>query len=207
MKNKKVIALSLIFIVIVALIIDAFIPRNLDDDFYNTDVINDVKYQSDLKDIKNKEYGVYAFLSDSDDSERDEFVISVLEVSGILKNKNSLVSYYPQIDDYVLNPKYQNMVNLPEWEIKKGSKYYGSIYCGIAPLDCKGIIIDGNDAKLHRMTFEINGKKADFYIYSCMIEENKYPENARMICTTQEGKRIQIEAVDSSEFSNVIEIK
>lgn len=205
MKHKKTILITVIFLIIAVLSVNELIPQSIDNEFYNINVSDNIEYQSELTDIHNKQYGVYAFLNDEpSETGNRQFVISVLEIKGIFKNQESLVSYSPLTDDYILNPEYKNIVNMPEREIKNGSKYYGSVYCGIAPLDCKEITVDGKKADLHRMTFEINGKTADFYLYYCVTEQNEYPESCKLICTKESGEKIQIIAEDGEEYSQVI---
>lgn len=205
MSRKRAFVITILTILAVALIIDSFIPRGIEDGFFDVSGINTVQYKSELVDIRNRKYGVFAFVNENaTDTGDDEFVISTIEVKGILKNKYDIASYSPQLDDFIVNPKYENIVDFPEWEIKRGSKYFGSVYCGIAPTDCKEITIDGEKANMERMTFDINGQKADFYLYYCVIKQDEYPDNIELICTNENGEEFRIESVDGEEFSKVI---
>ena len=78
--------------------------------------------------------------------------------------------------DRVTDPQYEKMVSIPEDEIKSGNKYYGFVYYGIAPLDCKEILIDGKQAELQKMSYNINVEKADFIFYYCIIESDNNEE-------------------------------
>lgn len=207
MKKTKQIVVLIIIIVLISCVVNVFLPTKITDGFYEVNVSDGIEYKSNkYRELNKKQYGLYAFLNDSLESNKKEFVISVLEVKGILKNKENLISYSPQLTEEVLNPQYKNIVNFPEYAIKNGSNYYGYVFCGIVPLDCKSITIDGNEAELHRMTFELDGQKADFYVYFCVIEQNQYTENFELICTTQSGEKIEIVSIDGKDNSNVIRL-
>ncbi|MCH5190711.1 MAG: hypothetical protein J1F23_00960 [Oscillospiraceae bacterium] len=201
MKKGLTFVISIFIIIAIAVLINSFLPRDLEDGFFDISGINSVEYQSELIDVGNKKYGVYAFLNENaTDTGNDEFVISVIEVKGILKNKYDLISYNPQSDDFIIDPQYENIVNFPEYEIKTGSKYYGSVYCGIAPINCNEIIIDGERANMERMTFDINGNKADFYLYYCILKQDEYPDDIQVICADENGEKFEIKTVDGAEY-------
>lgn len=206
MKNKKVkFIIPIIAIILIGyFVVDAFLPTSIENGFYNTEVVNNISYQSELGEINKNQYGVYAYLTNGND-EQEEFVINVFEVSGILNNKYHLLTYSPHEDSELTNPQYRNISTYPDREIKKSSKYYGSVYCGAAPTDCKSITFNGAEANLEHMTFDLNGQKADFLLYYIVLPQNEYPDECEVICTTNNGKQLQIKAVDGS-VNNVIEL-
>ena len=78
------------------------------------------------------------------DGERNNVTIpaiTTVDIKGLLKNQHIIHTYRTVPDNELINPKYENVVDIPESEIKSGSRYYGSIYAGIVPSDCINVEI------------------------------------------------------------------
>ena len=209
MKTKsKVLVFTIIILASVFVVFDVFKSENVHDDAFDINCVNNIEYQSENIDVDNNTVFVYATLNDnSSEYDTDEFVICVGQVEGILKNKYRLYSYRGIPENYISTPDLRYIVDFPEYSLKSGSSYYGSVFVGIAPLDCKSINIDGAEAYLKRMTFDINGTKVDFYLYYCVVEQDKYSDHADVIYTNNNGKQFKIEAVDGKKYSKLIEIE
>lgn len=205
--RNKVLIFAIIILVSTFFVFDILESESLYNNAFEINCVNNIEYQSENIGVDNNTVFVYAALNDnSSEYNTDEFIICVGQVEGILKNKYRLYSYRGIPENYIYTPDLRNIVNFPEYTLKKGSNYYGSVFVGIAPLDCKSINIDGTEANLKRMTFEINGTKVDFYLYYCVFEQDEYSNYADVIYTNNDGKQFKIEAVDGKEYSKVIEI-
>lgn len=205
--RNKVLTIAVIILVSVFFVFDILKPESIYNDAFEINCVNNIEYQSENISVDNNTVFVYTALNDnSSEYSTDEFVICIGQVKGILKNKYSLYSYRGIPENYISAPDIRNIVNFPEYSLKKGSHYYGSVFVGIAPLDCQSINIDGIEAHLESMTFEINGTEANFYLYYCVVEQDEYSDFADVIYTSNNGKQFKIEAADGSEYSNIIEI-
>lgn len=204
-KLKRAVGIILVIIVIIVsiLCVNAFIANPLSNelDFWGVRPKNNVEFISESVDIKDKEYFVYSALSDgSENNNIDQYVIAVGKISGINNNKYDLFSYSEQDDNALLSPKYLNIYDYPEAEIKTGSNYYGSVYVGTVPDSCQSVTINGLAATMVHQTFELNGKPANFYLYYCIVEQNEYPHNTEVIVTDENGSSYSVSTVDGGEY-------
>lgn len=195
--KKRVIPVVIVVVIGILVIISNLQPSSLEDnfDFYYIEPIPETEFISEKMTVSDHSAFVYATLSAGTSSAvegEDEFEICVGEYEGWLKNQLNFNSVTGIEDKYLWSPDYKNIVPYPEHEIKKGSHYYGSVYVGIAPLDCQSISIDGVNATMKRMTFTLNGQPADFYLYYCAVAQNEYPDSVPFVCTTKTGEEIQI---------------
>lgn len=192
--------LVLIPIFLIALFVDSFIPSDIYDGTFYINPVNNIEFMSKSYDVGKYRVCVYACLNDDASLEGDdEFVITVAKLEGTLKNKYNIYTYSPQTDEEVLSPEYKYIVDFPTHEVKSGSRYYGSVYTGIAPADCESITIGGVEAEMERFTFDLNGKPADFYLYYCVIEQNEYPDELPVICRRTNGEQLSISSVDGED--------
>lgn len=117
----------------------------------------------------------------------DEFYVFIGQRDGIFKNRTTIHYTFPIEDDMLLEPT-ENIPN-PDpvcWSNGNG-KYSDLVYYGIVPQNAKKVLIDGNPAKLHEMTFshlddEENDVKIKFYY---LIDDNKNNEK-------QKGSNIEV---------------
>lgn len=103
-----------------------------------------------------------------------------------------MFSFAPQEDNVILSKEYINVFDYPQFEIKDGSSYCGSIYVGTVPIDCKSVEIQGAQATLVEQSFNLNGKMANFYLYYCAIEENEYPDSVSVVCENKDDNKFNI---------------
>ena len=189
MKKKRILVAIIVF-VLIALVVDEFLPQPYDKFFDKSVITEGTQFQSPFVEIHNKEYSVMSYVAKGvHEDNKDLFTVAVLERYGILKNKEVISAVMEFPTDRVTDPQYEKMVSIPEDEIKRGNKYYGFVYYGIAPLDCKEITIDGKQAELQKMSYNINDEKADFNFYYCIIESDKYEEYTEVICTDINGEK------------------
>ncbi len=123
----------------------------------------------------------------------DEYLIVIGNVRGVNNNRYEMTSFEPQVDKDVLSSEYINVFDFPQYEIKKGNSYLGSIYVGTVPIDCKSVEIQGKQATLVEQSFELNGKQANFYLYYCAVEENEYPDSVSVVCENKNGEKVNIQ--------------
>lgn len=203
-KHKFVTALIVLLPVFLILsFINSFFPLTVYDDINGMEPANGIEYFSEEYKVGKKTVAIYACLdaaSEYVDNQGDnQFVINVAEIKGPLKNRYYLYSNSFLPDEMVLNPEYKYIVDFPEYEVKSNSKYYGSVYTGIAPADCESITIGGVEAEMERFTFDLNGKAADFYLYYCVIEQDEYPDELPVICRRTNGELLSISSVDGED--------
>ena len=189
----------LIPIILIIGIINSFLPIDVYDDINGMSPVSNIEYYSEKYKVGNHTVAIYACL-DADGSENDteQFVINVAEIKGPLKNKYYLYANDYISDEEIFNPDYSYIVDYPSYEVKSGSKYYGSVYAGIAPPDCESITIGGVKAEMEKMTFDFKGKTVDFYLYYCIIEQDEYPEHISVICQKTDGESLSV----SSDFES-----
>lgn len=184
--------LSVIFVVICVLVLGCIFsnlqPKEiLENTAYNP--VEDTESFSELHIVSDEELFTYAFLNNSDEADiLDTFTITIGKLEGILKNRYVLYTSIEINDETLLNPSYFDMVRYPQMEIKDGENYYGSVYTGIAPTDCTKLTIDGQNAILQPYSIDINGKHAEFVVYSCFVEQNEYPESADFAYESSAGE-------------------
>lgn len=205
-KIKGIVAIAIFCIVVLGIIVNEFLPSAItDNEFFNMQVVDGIQFQSENVTVGRQTVCVYAFLTNDDSKENDEFVITVAQVQGILKNQYNIYCYALQEDIWLTKPDYKNISSFPRYSVKKGSTYFGSVYFGIVPADCKQVIINGATALLKHMAFNLNGENVDFNLYYCMIEE-EYPSTVEMFCINTAGEKFQIQSVDGAEDSQVITV-
>lgn len=176
-----IIAVVLCFF-IVGSVIKNMMPKDIKDDtFYEINPIENTEYLSDIHTIGKESFCTYAFLNENGaDNGDDEFVITIAKIEGILNNRYNIYVFDPIDNDWLINPSYFNISHKPQYEVKKGDKYYGSVYVGILPADCKSVTVQGQKAILKNYSIDLNGKEANFVFYCCFVEESSYPENANI---------------------------
>lgn len=183
MKKRILVVIAvLVSVFIIGSIVENLKPKDIRDEmFFNINPVEETEFISDIYKINKENLCTYAFLnSASADNGNDEFVITVAKLEGIRNNRYEIYSFAPQKDDILLNPSYNNISYYPDYEVKKGDNYYGSVYMGIIPADCKKLTIDGTDAVLKKYSIKLNGKTADFIFYSCFVEQKSYPESVKI---------------------------
>ena len=186
MKKKVLIALAAV--VVLALAVEAFLPQPYSPAFDPSSIAAGTEFRSPFVKIHNKEYCVMScVIKDADADGNDMFTVSTMERYGILHNKEKFKTDSEIPLENLLEPTYDKISAAHDCEIKRGNHYYGFVYAGIAPPDCKAITINGHKANLEKMSLTINGQQADFYLYDCIIESDKYPEHAEIVCTDTNG--------------------
>lgn len=198
MRHKFItVMLVLIPIFLILSFINSFFPLSVYDDINGMEPANGIEYFSEEYKVGNHTIAIYACLdANASEYDTDQFVINVAEIKGPLKNRYYLYSNSFLPDEMLLNPEYKYIVDFPEYEVKSSSRYYGSVYTGIAPADCESITIGGAEAEIERFTFDYNGKTADFYLYYCVIEQNEYPDTLPVICQRTNGELLSVSSVD-----------
>lgn len=200
--------IATVIIVSTFFVYDTLKSESLYNDAFEISCVNGIEYQSEHMDIGNNTVFVYAALNDnSSEYNTDEFIVCVGGVKGILNNKYRIYSYREIPDGYILNPDIRNIVNIPEYSLKKGTDYYGSVFVGIAPLDCKSIVIDGVNSHLKRMSFEINGNQVNFNLYYCVVPKNEYSDNVDFVYINNDNQKFSVQTHDGEEYSEVIKIE
>ena len=189
---KKILPIIAV-VVLIALVIDSFLPQPYSPAFDASTIAEGTEFRSPFVKIRNKEYCVFScVIKDAYADGNDVFTISTMERYGILHNKEKFKTGSEIPLEELLDPQYETMSAVNDCEIKRGNHYYGFSYAGIAPLDCKEITIDGHKAGLEKMSLTINGKQAEFNLYYCIIESDVYIDHAEMICTDTNGEQHRI---------------
>lgn len=213
--SKKMVALSLLAVVfafiIASLAVNPFLPEPLDAqlEFWDISPKEGMVFQSEDLNIGSKTYFIYAALcTENTDDSQDKYVVAVGEIKGIRKNKYDI--WTTSSDPYLSIIDYSYVSNYPEFEVKKGSKYLGSIYVGIVPASCTSVTIDNEPAKMVRQTFQLNGQSVDFYLYYCAIEQSQEPDQAAIIVTDLNGHTYSIHSIfsesDGGEIPSISQI-
>ncbi len=186
---KKILPIIAV-VVLIALVIDAFLPQPYSPAFDSSEIVEGTEFRSPFVKIHNKEYCVTSCVIKNESEDGKEiFTVSALERYGILHNKEKFKTDSEIPLEELLDPQYKNIRAVYDCEIKRGSHYYGFVYSGIAPLDCKEITVNGKKAGLEKMSLMINGKQADFNIYYCIIESEVYIDRVEMVCTDANGEQ------------------
>ena len=182
MNNKRIKGLLIVVVFIaVTTLIQNMLPKSVNDDFsYEIKPVKNTEYIGESHTIGGQTLYIYAFLNDSSNNNEYEYIVSIAKVEGILNNRHNVYVNFTIENNELINPSYQNIILHPQYEIKKGDKYCGSIYVGIVPADCKRLIIDGVNAELKAFSFDLNGRNASFNIYSCYIEQDSYPDSIKI---------------------------
>lgn len=196
-KKFLLLVLPILFIVIV---FSYFIENNVksydvqdNSDVYDFVPVNGTEFQSENLSLGNKTAFIYSTLSEKTAlNNKDEYIITIGKVNGINNNRYEIFSFVPQEDNIILSNEYINVFDYPQFEVKNGSSYYGSIYVGTVPIDCKSVEIQGTKATLVEQSFNLNGKFANFYLYYCAIEENEYPTSVSVVCESKDGSTFKI---------------
>lgn len=153
-------------------IVDDLKPLSLDDslDFYGIEPVEGTSFKSENMTINDTDYYVYATLNrGAAEDGTDEYIVTVGKLKGIRRNQNDFAMLESMDDSFVFPSGYTNVSNAGNFDVTKGSEYYGTVCYGTVPLSCTSLVIGDVPAKLVRQTFEVNGKQADFYIYYCAI--------------------------------------
>ncbi len=176
-KAIRIIAVILCVIFIIELC-SKLTPHPLEDSpFYATPVAG-TTFESDYHKIGNVTLGIYTFIGDQyADNGDDEFVITIVERTGIRNNQYVISLNEPQSDEVLVSPEYSNINKYPQREVKKGKKYYGSVYVGIAPPNYKTLTIDGHEMTLKKMSLTLNNKKCEFFLYYGFIVDDNPPSD------------------------------
>ncbi|MBE6741555.1 MAG: hypothetical protein E7570_04540 [Ruminococcaceae bacterium] len=180
MKNKKIriILIAVVAFIAITALVQNMLPKNINDDFgIDINPVKNTEYIGDSHTIGGQTLYVYSFLNNSSDNNEYEFVVTIAKVEGLLNNRHNIYVNFTIEENEMINPSYHNIVLHPQYEIKKGNKYYGSVYVGAVPADCKKLKIDGVNAELKAYSFDLNGKNASFNLYSCFVEQDSYPDS------------------------------
>lgn len=198
--SSKRIFLLILPILLIIFILLFFIENNVksydiqdNSDVYDFVSVNGTEFQSENLNLGNKIAFVYSTLSEKTAlNNKDEYIITIGKVNGINNNRYEMFSFVPQEDNIILSSEYINIFDYPQFEMKNGSSYCGSIYVGTVPIDCKSVEIQGTKATLVEQSFDLNGKIANFYLYYCAIEENAYPTSVSVVCESKDGSTFEI---------------
>lgn len=191
MKKKIFIVISIFIILFI--IVSELKPMDLIENPFEVYPKNNIEYSSEIKTFNGKSAYIYAFLNDGTSTDgKDEFVITTVDIRGLLKNQHKIHTYRTIPDDELINPKYENIVDIPESEIKSGSHYYGSIYAGIVPTECINVEINGVSSQIEQISFNLNGVDVSFKLYYLFVEENSSQDSANIICTDIRGEKHKI---------------
>lgn len=210
--NKIFLLIILIFLAIVT--ISFFVENNVKPykiqdnfDIYDFVPISGTEFQSENLVVGKKTAFVYSALSEGTAlNNKDEYIITIGKVTGINNNRYEIFSFTPQEDNFILSNKYLNVFDYPQFEMKSGNSYYGSVYVGTVPLSCTSVTINNNKAQLVRQTFELNGKPADFYLYYGVVEEEQYPDNVDVIVSDTDGHKYSVSTVNGGELPTISQI-
>lgn len=197
--SKKIILLVLPILLIIFLL-SYFIENNVKSydiqdnaNIYSFSSVKGTEFQSENLNVGDKTAFIYTTLSEKTAlNNKDEYIITIGKVRGINDNRYEMFSFEPQVDETILSDEYINIFDYPQFEIKNGNSYYGSIYVGTVPIDCKSVKIQGTKATLVEQSFDLNGKTAKFFLYYCAIEEDTYPDSVSVTCECKDGKIINI---------------
>ena len=183
-KAIKIISVILCVIFVIELS-SRLTPHPLEDSPFYATPVDGTTFESDYHKMGNKYYGVYTYVGDKlADNGDDEFVITIVERTGIRNNQYVISVNAPQDDETLLSPDYFTILNYPQLEVKRGKKYYGSIYVGVAPTNYKTLTINGNKMTLKKMSLTLNNKKCEFYLYYGFIKESKPNYESKVEYTT-----------------------
>lgn len=198
-KKRLILSIFIIFIILfsVSYYFENYIKSySIQDnmEIYNIYPINGTEFQSENLEVGNETVFIYSTLSEETALDnKDEYIITIGKVGGKNNNRYEIYSHSPQEDEAILSEEYINIYDFPQYEIKKGSEYFGSIYAGTVPIDCKSVTIQGKQATLVEQSFNLNGNNADFYLYYCAVNENVYPDSVSVVCEKDDGSKINIE--------------
>lgn len=195
-KTYKQIILLLLPIYLIISTLSFFIenyvkPYDIQDNasLYDYVPVSGTEFQSENLNVGNKTAFVYSTLSEKTAmNNKDEYIITIGKVYGVNNNRYEMFSFFPQVDDIILSDEYINVFDYPQLEVKRGKKYYGSIYAGTVPINCKSVEIQGVKATLVEQSFNLNGKPANFYLYYCAVEESESPDSASVVCELKDGR-------------------
>lgn len=90
------------------------------------------------------------------------------------------------------------IVNDDEEMFEDQREYLGSVYCDTVPADCVSVTINGNEAQIQNVKFEMDGKQIEFNIYYLIIEES-CPDDIEIIGVDKNGNSHQITESQSDE--------
>ena len=191
MKKKIFIVISLFITLFI--IVSELKPIDLLENPFEVYPKNNIEFNSEIKNFNGKSAYIYAFLNNGTSIDgKDEFVITTVDIRGLLKNQHKIHTYRTISDDELINPKYENIVDIPESEIKSGSHYYGSIYAGIVPSECINVEINGISSQIEPISFNLNGVDVSFKLYYLFVEENSPHDSSNIICTDVRGEKHEI---------------
>ena len=191
MKKKIFIVISIFISLFI--IVSELKPIDLLENPFEIYPKSNIEFNSEILKFNGKSSYIYAFLNDGTSKDgKDEFVITTVDIKGLLKNQHIIHTYRTVPDNELINPKYENVVDIPESEIKSGSRYYGSIYTGIVPSDCINVEINSISAHIEPLNFNLNGVDVSFKLYYLFVEENSPQDNLSIICTDVRGEKHKI---------------
>ena len=199
-KTSKKVFLLILPIIFIIFILSFFIENYVisydiqdNSNIYDFVSVSGTEFQSENLNLCDKTAFVYSTLSEKTaPNNKDEYIITIGKVNGINENRYEMFSFIPQEDNVILSNEYINVFDYPQFEMKKGDSYYGSIYVGTVPIDCKYVEIQGKKANLVEQSFSLNGKNANFYLYYCAIEEDSYPSSVSVVCERKNGSMLNI---------------
>ena len=212
MKKQKIkrigfIVISLAIIITAFICVDSLLPEPIEKslEFWGINPKDNSEYMDEELYIHDKQFFVYTAVDT--DGENDVYTITTGDIKGPKLNKYEIVSN-SEIEDIKLNvSEYSENLyisNYPEREIKKGSKYLGSIYVGIVPATCSSVLINGHEAKIVYQSFNLNGTDVAFNLYYCAIED---VYDANLLLTDNDGTKYSVKPVEKDGlFYSSIEI-
>lgn len=148
-------------------------PLEKDLEFWNITPKNNIEFMSENLNVNNKNYFVYTALNDNG-TNNDIYTITIGEIKGLNNNQYDISDYIEIEDKLLISPDYSEnsrISNFPDKEIKKHSKYIGSIFVGIVPKTCTSVLINEKEAFLVSQSFHLNGKDVEFNLYYCAIDD------------------------------------
>lgn len=211
-KKTKLALVFLVVVLIAGIIVVAELikPVTLGEEleFWSIVPKNDTEYISDNIEIGNNTLFVYSVLNDGTaENDKDQYIIAVGNIKGLKNNKYSIAEYWEQEDKLLTSSSYLNIYDYPEIEVKNGKDYIGSLYVGTVPITCTSVTIQGESATMVEQSFDLNGEKADFYLYYCVVKEAEYTDSADVKVTDENGKQYSVSTVDGGEYPILTEIK
>ena len=198
MKKQKIkrigfIVISLVIIITAFMFVDSLLPEPIEKslEFWGITPKDNSEYMDEELSIHDKQFFVYTAVDS--DGENDVYTITTGDIKG---PKYEIVSN-SEIEDIQLKvSEYSENLyisNYPEREIKKGSKYLGSIYVGIVPATCSSVLINGHEAKIVYQSFNLNGTDVAFNLYYCAIED---VYNANLLLTDHDGTKYSVTPIE-----------
>lgn len=209
-KDRKIFIIIAFIAAIAFIAVDIFMPEPISETFeflgdtgvstsINIDSEIPFEFASEATKIGKKDFGVYGALI-KNEGDRDNFVLSSYERHGILNNKYTLWTTTTMLQNELVLNQYEHLSCHADCEVKDGSKYIGSVYYGVVPANCVSVKINGAEAQIQKMNFEMDGEQIEFNVYY-LLKEEASSDFVPIICTDSNGDSYLIEAVENANNS------